>query len=264
MPELPEVEAVCRKLRPAVEGTQIRGVRVSRCATAQVEELVPGRKIERVERRGKHILLRLSGGITVHTHLRMSGNLFHIPDYRFHSHSARVVMELSGGAGIVLEDKRVLARMDALPDAVIDARLGRELGPEPLSAEFTEDSFLIAARRSRQPAKLFLMNQRNVAGLGNIYAAEALYRARVDPRRAMNEVSGRKLRALYGAIVTVLTDAVKSAVAAYSGPGAFHSEENFPMAVYGREGEACLSCRRPVVRIPQGGRSTYFCPRCQR
>lgn len=264
MPELPEVEAVCRKLRLVVEGVQIHGVRVSRCATAQVAELVPGRTIERVERRGKHILLRLSGGITVHTHLRMSGNLFYIPDYRFHSHSARVVMELAQGAGIVLEDKRVLARMDALPDAVIDARLVRELGPEPLSAEFTEGRFLTAARRSRQPAKLFLMNQRNVAGLGNIYAAEVLYRARVDPRRAMNKVSGRKLRALYGAVVTVLTDAVKSAVAAYSGPGAFHSEENFPMAVYGREGEACLSCCRPVARILQGGRSTYFCPRCQR
>jgi len=264
MPELPEVEAVCRKLRGAVTGARIVEARVLRCGTARVAEQAAGRTLRAVERRGKHILLRLSGGVTIHTHLRMSGNLYVIPDHRLHSVYARVVFELRGGQGIVLEDKRVLARMDALSDEEINSRLDRELGPEPLSESFTPEQFVAHARSSRQPAKLFLMDQGNVAGLGNIYAAEALFRARIDPRKAMARVSPVKLRGLHGIIVSVLSDAVESAVAAYAGPGAFHSEENFPVAVYDREGEPCMTCRRRIVKIPQGGRSTYFCPGCQR
>lgn len=264
MPELPEVEAVCRKLRSAAMGARIVGARVLRCATARVAEQAAGRTVNAIERRGKHILLRLSGGVTLHTHLRMSGNLYVLPDHRFHSLYARVIVELRGGQGIVLEDKRALARMDALPDEEIDRRLDAELGPEPLGDAFSLEEFAARARGCRQPAKLFLMNQRNVAGLGNIYAAEALFRARIDPRKAIGRVSAGKLRGLHAVIVGVLSDAVESAVAAYAGPGAFHSEETFPVAVYDREGEPCVTCRRRIERIPQGGRSTYFCPGCQR
>jgi len=264
MPELPEVEAVCRKLRGAATGARIVGARVLRCGTARVAQESAGRTLNAVERRGKHILLRLSGGVTIHTHLRMSGNLYMIPDHRIHSAYARVIFELRGGHGIVLEDKRVLARMDVLPDEEINRRLECEIGPEPLSETFTPERFVAHARGSRQPAKLFLMDQRNIAGLGNIYAAEALFRARIDPRKPMARVSPAKLRGLHGVIVRVLSDAVESAVAAYAGPGAFHSEENFPVAVYDREGEPCVTCRRRIVKIPQGGRSTYFCPGCQR
>lgn len=264
MPELPEVEAVCRKLREAASGARITGARVLRCGSARVAEQAPGRTVKAVERRGKHILLRLSGGLTIHTHLRMAGNLYLVPDHRHHSAYARVILELRGGQGIVLDDKRVLARMDLLPTAEIDRRLGEELGPEPLSPAFTPEGLVACARVSRQPAKLFLMDQRNVAGLGNIYAAEALFQARIDPRKAIARVAPARLRGLHGMIVSVLTDAVESAVAAYAGPGAFHSEENFPVKVYNREGEPCMTCRRRIVRVPQGGRSTYFCPGCQR
>lgn len=261
---MPEVEAVCRKLRSEAAGSHIDAVRVYRCATESVAEGAAGRKIETIDRRGKHILIRLTGELTLHTHLRMSGNLYVIPDHRLHSMYARVVCELRGGQGLVLEDGRALARMDLVETASIDSRLAAELGPEPLSKHFTLDGFLAAAEVSRQPAKLFLMHQGNVAGLGNIYAAEVLFRARLDPRKPMNQVSARKVAALHEGIVGVLTDAVQSAVAAYAGPGAFHSEENFPVAVYDREGEPCVRCRRRVLRIPQGGRSTYFCPGCQR
>lgn len=264
MPELPEVEAVCRKLRGAATGAGVVGARVLRCGTERVAGQAVGRTVKGVERRGKHILVRLSGGVTLHTHLRMSGNLYVIPDHRFHSVYARVIVELGGGRGIVLEDKRALARMDALADEEIDGRLDAELGPEPLGAAFTPEAFAARARGCRQPAKLFLMDQRNVAGLGNIYAAEALFRARIDPRKEIGRISPGKLRGLHAVIVGVLSDAVESAVAAYAGPGAFHSEENFPVAVYDREGEPCVTCHRRIVRIPQGGRSTYFCPGCQR
>jgi formamidopyrimidine-DNA glycosylase len=153
--------------------------------------------------------------------------------------------------------------MDAAPSAEIDARMAR-LGPEPLSPEFSAAEFVAAARASRQPAKLFLIDQGRVAGLGNIYAAEALFRAGVDPRRVIGALSAPRLRRLHAAIVQVLEIAVQSAIEAYSGPGLIAESEAFPVAVYGREGESCLLCRRVIRRILQGGRSTYFCPGCQR
>lgn len=264
MPEMPEVEAVCRKLRDVVVGLRIEGIQVFRCATDAVAEAAAGRDIQAVERRGKHILLRLSGGVTLHTHLRMSGNLFAIPDWRFHLAEARVLIQLRGGSGIVLEDGRALARMDAAADEKINKRMNEELGPEPLGADFTVTRFQAMAKLSRQPAKLFLMDQSNVAGLGNIYAAEVLFRAGVHPRKPVNRLSMPRVARLHGSIVRVLEDALKSAVAAYSGPGSFHSEETFEMRVYDREGEPCTICERRIRRIPQGGRSTYYCPGCQR
>ena len=108
------------------------------------------------------------------------------------------------------------------------------------------------------------MDQQRVAGLGNIYAAEALFAARVDPRQSMAGVTPRRLRALHQAIVRILRDAVKSACIAYSRPGGFGEAEDYSPLVYGREGEACMQCRRTIRRITQGGRSTYYCPHCQR
>jgi formamidopyrimidine-DNA glycosylase len=108
------------------------------------------------------------------------------------------------------------------------------------------------------------MDQSAIAGLGNIYAAEALFEARIDPRKAMNRLSAARLRRLYEAIIRVLRIAVDSSVEAYSRPGGFGEGENYPVAVYGREGEACLRCGKKIRRIPQGGRSTFYCPGCQR
>jgi formamidopyrimidine-DNA glycosylase len=263
MPELPEVEAVCRKLRASVVCARIRSVTVWRCATPEVAELSSGRKITGVERRAKHILIRLSGGNTLHVHLRMTGNLFAIPDARLHSATARAVFHLQGGAGIVYEDPRALGRIEVARTADLDASLA-DLGPEPLGAEFTPDAFVTLARQSQQPAKLFLMDQRRIAGLGNIYAAEALFRAGVDPRKPLARMVSSRLVRLHGEIVAILETAVESAVRAYGGPGEFAEAEDFPLAVYDREGEPCLRCGQGVRRIAQGGRSTYFCARCQR
>ncbi|MEZ5403128.1 MAG: bifunctional DNA-formamidopyrimidine glycosylase/DNA-(apurinic or apyrimidinic site) lyase [Bryobacteraceae bacterium] len=263
MPELPEVEAVCRRLRPAVTGRTIVEARISRCAAPSTRAAVEGRPIHGVDRAGKHILVRLDGGVTVHTHLRMSGNLFAIRDHRFASAAARVVFALDDGSAMVLEDPRALARMEARPSEAVDVEMAK-LGPEPLSPAFTAAWFIEKAKESRQPAKLFLMDQARVAGLGNIYAAEALYAARVNPRKLMQRQSVPKLRALHEAIVNVLTLAVQSAIAAYSRPGEFAEAGEFPCAVYGREGEPCEACGRRILRIRQGGRSTYYCPGCQR
>lgn len=264
MPELPEVEAVVRRLRERVTGARVAGVKVWRCATPEVEELAPGRTIEGVDRRAKHILVRLSGGWTLHTHLRMTGNLYAIPDWRMHVAGARVVVRLRGGEGIVFEDSRALGRMEMRPTVELDAELAAGLGPEPLSGEFTVQRFVEAAKGSRQPAKLFLMDQRRVAGLGNIYAAEILFRAGVDPRKEMRRLARKRVEVLHTQIVGVMRDAVESAWIAYGVPGQFSEGEMFDCQVYDREGLPCLACGKPIRRLPQGGRSTYFCASCQR
>ncbi|MEP7362208.1 MAG: bifunctional DNA-formamidopyrimidine glycosylase/DNA-(apurinic or apyrimidinic site) lyase [Acidobacteriota bacterium] len=264
MPELPEVEAVVRRLRDRVVGSRIRSVTAWRCATPEVEELAPGHAIQAVERRAKHILIRLSGGLTLHTHLRMTGNLYAIPDARMHAAGARVVIALKGGAGIVFEDSRALGKMAVRQTSDLNTELEETLGPEPLSDAFTAQQFVDSARASRQPAKLFLMDQRRVAGLGNIYVAEILFRAKVDPRKQIGRLKRARLERLHAQIVGVMRDAVESAWIAYGVPGQFSEGEMFDCQVYDREGQPCLVCGKPIRRLPQGGRSTYFCASCQR
>jgi formamidopyrimidine-DNA glycosylase len=187
--------------------------------------------IERVERRAKNILLHLSGGLCARVHLRMTGNLYLIPDVRFRPVHARMVCELEDGRGLILDDPRLLGRIHLHPAAALSELLGA-LGPEPLSPDFTPAWLGQAARRSRKPAKLFLMDQTRVAGLGNIYAAEALFAAGIHPGRIMSSLSARRVQALHSAIVAVLSDALQSALRAYSGPGVFNEAEEFPAAVY--------------------------------
>ncbi len=269
MPELPEVEAVCRKLRAEALGARIVAVKVMRPAVAKpqapelIEQSVRGRTLRSVDRRGKNILLRLSGGTVLRVHLRMTGNLYVVPDIRFLPSTVRFSMELPGQRGIVFDDPRALGRISCHGPGEIEQVL-EDIGPEPLSPAFTSQRFIEDARQSRLPSKLYLMDQRKVAGLGNIYAAEALFQARISPLKAMNRISPARLRGLHAAIIEVLTAAVESAVRTYSTPGEFSEAEEFPVAVYGREGEGCFACGKPVRRIAQGGRSTYFCPRCQR
>jgi formamidopyrimidine-DNA glycosylase len=263
MPEMPEVEAVCRRLRADAVGARIQSASVNRCARPELADAAAGRVILAVDRKAKHILIRLAGGVTLHAHLRMSGNLRVIPDSRLAPASARVLLRLKGGKGLILEDPRALARMEAVSSTEIDNRLA-SLGPEPLSPGFTTERFVELARSSRQPAKTFLMDQNRVSGLGNIYAAEALFRARIGPRRTVSELSRPRLARLHAAIVAIIADAVESAYLAYAGPGEFREAETFPVSVYGREGEPCTSCGGLIRRITQGGRSTYYCPRCQR
>lgn len=269
MPELPEVEAVCRKLRGQVLGARIVAARVLRRRSThpqrprEVEALASGRAIRTVERRGKNLLIGLGGGLTIRIHLRMTGNLYVIPDARLRPAATRAYFELEGGRTLVFEDPRALGVIN-IQTARETASLVSELGPEPLSRRFTPAALASAARHSRQPAKLFLMDQRRVAGLGNIYAAEVLFRARIHPARPINRVRAAKLQALHTAMVQVLRQAVRSACVAYSHPDQFAEAGGFPLSVYDREGEPCVVCRRRIRRLVQAGRSTYYCPGCQK
>lgn len=263
MPELPEVEAVTRKLRLAAPWAVVASCGQYRPTTMVGAERAIGRRVEAVERRGKNILVLLSGGAFLRVHLKMTGNFTVLPDFRLRPATVRAWFGLEDGRGLVLDDPRALGRISFHQDGE-RAALFAALGPEPSDPAFTVAHLAACARKTVKPVKLLLMEQKAVVGLGNIYAAEALFQAGIDPAKPSSQISAPKLRALHAAIVEVLRVALDSAVAAYEQPGGLAEGENFPMAVYGREGEACFRCQGVIRRIPQGGRSTYYCPRCQK
>ncbi|MGQ9918413.1 MAG: bifunctional DNA-formamidopyrimidine glycosylase/DNA-(apurinic or apyrimidinic site) lyase [Bryobacteraceae bacterium] len=263
MPELPEVEAVAGRLRAAALSVHITGFGQFRQATLSGGRHAVGRRIETVERRGKNLLLRLSGGWFARVHLRLTGDLRVLPDARLRPRTVRAWFELEDGRAVALDDPRALARISLHPEQEMPG-LFRGLGPEPFDAAFTPEVLAASARRTRRPVKLWLMDQRTVAGLGNIYAAEALFEAGIDPRRPAVRLSRQRLERLHAAIRRVLGLALASVRQAYSKPGGFAEGEFYPVAVYGREGEPCRRCGARVRRIPQGGRSTYYCPGCQK
>ena len=269
MPEMPEVEAVARRLRENAAGEKVKSLKVLRPSMCRpqraedLEEAARGKTLKTVRRRGKHLFLELSGGVTFHAHLRMTGNIFTVPDSRFHSAGARAVFSLASGRGIVFEDSRALGKLHLASSADI-LKVEESLGWEPLDKDFTLEQFLKLTRGSAKPSKLFLMDQGYVAGLGNIYVAEALFRARVNPLKPMKNLKATTLSRIYDAIRGVMTEAVESVYSAYQQPSVFAEGEIFPVRVYDREGEPCFDCNRPIRRIPQGGRSTYYCPGCQR
>jgi formamidopyrimidine-DNA glycosylase len=251
MPELPEVEAAVLVLRAAAEGRTIVRARVmhrslrARVAPARLRSLV-GARVDRIERRGKHQLLHLDDGRAVHAHFRMAGDWVvdraAAPPPRF----ARAVVELDDGARIWLVDPRALSTLD-VRDATTSLELG--LGPEATDPALRPSHLALALSRRRGAIKPVLLDQRLVAGIGNIYAAEALWRARIDPLAPAASLTEPELARLLTAIRGVMRRALGGAT---------------QFAVYGREGLPCRRCGNPIARIVQAGRSTYFCAHCQK
>ncbi len=263
MPELPEVQAVAERLRAAAPWARITGYGQFRASTVAGGRHAVGKRIEEVDRRGKNLLLRMSGGWFARVHLKMTGDLRVLPDARLRPQTVRAWFELENGRALALDDPRALGRISLHPEQD-EAELFRHLGPEPFDPAFTAAALADSARRTRRPAKLWLMDQSTVTGLGNIYAAEALFEGGIDPRRPAASLSRQRLERLHGAILRVLEVALTSVRAAYERPGGFAEGEFYPVAVYGREGQPCHRCGARVRRIPQGGRSTYYCPKCQK
>ncbi len=276
MPELPEVETICRRIRRDALGAVVKKATIYRPSIIDgatppesLCDAIAGRRLEDVRRRGKNILLSLAGHsahqpvMHLWVHLRMTGNLYVMPTVRFPKASIRMALDLDHRRSIVLDDPRGLGRIRLLDEEECRKFL-ETIGLEPLSGEFTPQRLIKLARSSRRPVKVFLLDQRYLAGLGNIWAAEALYRAGIHPGRPANRLSNRRLTALHVAIVGVLRDALHSAYSRYTGPGGFSEGESTLIRVYGREGQPCSTCGRTVRRMKQDQRSTYFCPGCQR
>lgn len=285
MPELPEVETVRRGLIPALEGRRILAVTLNRpdlrfpFPTGFAGQ-VAGRRVERIDRRAKYLLIRLEGGTTVLSHLGMSGrysieadNLAAQPGDFVHAAPANprhdhVVLEVEGGVTIRYNDPRRFGFMD-LVRADADSPYLAGLGPEPNANDFSGAYLSEALSGRRMPVKAALLDQKIVAGLGNIYVCEALHRARISPRRLAATIPGRRAERLAHAVRTVIDEAILSGgstlrdfAAADGALGYFQHR----FRAYGREGEACPEpgCSGHIGRIVQSSRSTFFCPSCQR
>jgi formamidopyrimidine-DNA glycosylase len=258
MPELPEVEEAAGRLRSAALGKTIVRLRVlhpalARRFPARDAASVAGATIRRIERRGKHQLLHLDDGRALVVHFRMTGDWevgrVEEPEPRF----ARAALDLADGTRVTLADPRALATL-----TLHDARSAPlpALGPEANDPAFTAEHLGEALAARRGAIKPALLDQRVVAGLGNIYAAEALWRARISPRASARALSLERRRRLVRAIRDVLDRA----------PGGRYwiGEREARWKVYDREGKACPRCGSRIRRITQAGRSTYYCPRCQR
>jgi formamidopyrimidine-DNA glycosylase len=256
MPELPEVEAAVELLRRHATGRTIVRARLlhpslKRRVSAAVLRSLAGAVIARIERRGKHQLLHLDDGRVVHVHFRMNG------DWEAGSTSeplprfARAVLELDDGSRLALVDSRALGTLDVHP-AGADLSFG--LGPDAADPSWTAAQLREALAARRGPIKPALLDQRLVAGLGNIYAAEALWRARIAPTRRADSLTAARVRSLRTAIAAVIKRATGSR---------YTDDDVTKLDVYDREGLPCRRCRTPIERIVQTGRSTYFCPHCQ-
>ncbi len=265
MPELPEVEAVRRTLQPLVEGARFVEVVTRRpdlrtAFPADFAGRLEGRTVRSLQRRGKYLIAELSSGELLVMHLGMSGWFRVAGEAEPAEPHDHVVFRMSSGATIVFNDPRRFGSMALLSRDALSGRRGvAGLGPEPLSKEFDAALLARACRGRKVSLKAALSDQRVVAGLGNIYAAEALHRAGLSPRRRASTIATRAGGARASAVR--LARAIRKVVAAAVARG---DEDRF--RVYGRAGERCPTrgCGGTIRRITQAGRSTFFCPRCQR
>ncbi len=258
MPELPEVEVVVRKLRRWITGKTIRDVSVRRLRViaptteGELVRAINSARFVSLQRRGKYLVFRLRRGKTNFTllgHLGMSGDMYVLPREQQEPKHAAVVLGL-GREKFVYEDTRYFGRF------TLDTKPLEYLGPEPLGKDFELGAFAVALRRSSQAIKVKLLDQCLVAGVGNIYASEALFHAKINPRTPARKLRDEQIARLWKAIPAVLRHAIRFGTTRGDG----YLER---LTVYDRKGKPCRVCHTPIRRIIQGGRSTYFCPNCQ-
>lgn len=283
MPELPEVETVRRGLVPAMEGAVIASAQVNRPDLRwpfpeNMAARLTGQRVTALRRRSKYILADLSGGESLLIHLGMSGRMtvsgdplgqFHHnhPTPQKHDH---VVFDMDNGARITFNDPRRFGAMDLMDTAAADTHpLLAKLGPEPLGNAFDESYLADALKTRNTPIKSALLDQRIVAGLGNIYVCEALYRAGLSPKRRARNISRARAAALVPIIRDVLRDAISAGGSSLRDFRQADGELGYfqhSFDVYDREGQPCRTpgCTNTIHRIVQSGRSSFYCPSCQR
>ena len=281
MPELPEVETVARDLRPRLVGATIVGARTNWVRTLRSQDPVgfaddvAGREILAVGRRAKLLVVELSGDAALTIHLKMTGQLFVVPAATREDPYVRLVLELADGREVHFRDIRKFGKIGLYGRDPVTGELVEDVGgisvfahvgPEPLDEALTLRAFRSRIRRRKGRLKPLLVDQSFVAGVGNIYADEALWRARLHPLRTASSLRPADERRLYEAIREVLGEAVArrgSSIDDYTAPDGDGSMQD-RLDVYQRTGEPCRRCGRPIKRIVIGARSTHFCSWCQR
>lgn len=269
MPELPEVETSVRALRDPLLGDTFTGARIhwprhiDRPDPVSFQERIAGLRVEAIGRRGKYIVLSLSGNETLIVHLRMTGHLAVVhrdAPLRKHTHT---ILALASGNELRFHDTRKFGRVYLVrnPQEVLG-----DLGPEPLAESFTAGCLAsrLASRSMRM--KSLLLDQHFIAGIGNIYADEALFYARLHPQRPANTLNENDVEALHAAIQNVLREGIAregASIDRYRKPDGSRGDMQNAVAVFRRTGEPCMRCDTPIRRMVLGGRSTHFCPVCQ-
>lgn len=287
MPELPEVETVRRGLVPAMEGRRILAADIRRPDLRwpfppDMAARLTGARVDGLRRRSKYILADLDTGESLLIHLGMSGRMTisglaapFVPGQFHHAHAApqkhdHVVLDMEGGARITFNDPRRFGAMDLMATDRAEAHpLLAALGPEPLGNAFSEETLAAAFDGRKAPVKALLLDQRVVAGLGNIYVSEALFRSGIHPERAAGRIGAQRLVRLTAEIRAVLAEAIEAGGSSLRDYRQADGELGYfqhRFRVYDREGQPCATpgCPATIRRIVQSGRSSYYCPRCQR
>jgi formamidopyrimidine-DNA glycosylase len=265
MPELPEVETIKNELLPRVTGRKVTGVTlfwdgiVKKPSVAEFCSRLTGQRISGIKRRGKYLIFSLTSGEVLIIHLKMSGSLLLKPPDRF----IRAILHLDDGTELFFRDPRKFGAMWLVADKNIV--IGK-LGPEPLEAEFTPKLLAQHLNKRTAPIKALLCEQSLVAGIGNMYADEALFRARIHPLRSGKSLSQAEIKRLHHAIQQILSAAIKNkgaSVENYFRPDGQIGTAHFEFKVAHGRGKNCPKCGTTIERIPVRNRGSYFCPRCQ-
>jgi len=268
MPELPEVETIKNELAPHVTGQLLIGVVVHDDKLLQgipVGEFcgkLLGRKVLEINRRGKYLMFQLSGGVVLVIHLRMTGALMLNSDVN--APYTRAVFQFGNGEQLAFVDRRRLGVMRLAGDA---SEVTSKLGVEPLNKEFTVRVLAEKLRGRKAPIKAVLLDQSIVAGIGNMYADEALFAAKIHPLKEAGDLSAPEIRKLHKSIVTVLKAAITNkgaSVDTYKRPGGENGTAHYEFNVAHRRGQTCRVCGGKVDRIVVRNRGSYFCPKCQK
>ena len=273
MPEMPEVETICRSLRKHVEGNTIREVdiRLPRLikwpSPEDFRAIIVGRKIEKLERRAKYMLFHLTDSWVLVVHLRMTGRLFFRESDGLSDAPAKITFFFSGGDSLEYSDTRTLGTLYLLRESELDRIYGlSSLGPEPLSQEFTLEYMVSGLAKRKGKIKTVLLDQSFIGGLGNIYVDESLARACLYPERKANDLNEAEVQKLYDAINAVIEKGIVSGGTTFrdyrdgeGNRGSFQEE----LCVYGRSGLPCPVCGTDIVRMEVAGRGTHYCPQCQ-
>jgi formamidopyrimidine-DNA glycosylase len=276
MPELPEVETVRRRLEPVLLGRRFDRVEIfdSRLTRpfdpTEVAAELNAENVAALERRGKYLIVRFESGRALLIHLRMTGTLLHVvggavlPENDPH---LRAVVRLDDGSDVVYRDVRRFGTWLLAEPGEAEPYLRTRLGREPLAPAFTSKRLGEALDGRRAPVKAAILDQRRLAGVGNIYADEALWRARIHPQRPAGELGEGELRALHRGIRAALNAGIErqgATLSTYRTPDGEPGGMQHEFKVYGREGEPCERCGQPIEKIRAAGRGTWYCPSCQR
>jgi formamidopyrimidine-DNA glycosylase len=269
MPELPEVETVVRALRQPLLGRTITEVRnywprhIATPSLAELQRRIHGRRITAVNRRGKYLLFPLDDGQTLIIHLKMSGHLAVVSSQSPSDKYTHTIFALENGQELRFRDMRKFGKVYLVEDV---AEIVGGLGPEPLEDEFTVAVLQERLNGRQRALKPLLLDQSFIAGVGNIYADEALFYAGLHPERRAHRLTQAEIEALYAAVQKVLRLGIEregASIDKYTKPDGSKGDMQNAVAVFRRTGQPCYQCETPIIRIVLGGRSTHFCPTCQ-